>query len=103
MSNQPGGPNYPAASTPGAAPASSSNGMAIASLVLGIIGTVVGLFIPIIGVIGGVVGLILGILARRRSLSRGIVLGGIILSAIAIVVGIVGFIINAIALANLMN
>ncbi|GAA3338168.1 hypothetical protein GCM10017714_08230 [Curtobacterium pusillum] len=100
MSNQTGGPNYPAANTPGAAPANTSGGLAIASLVLGIVGVIGGIFLAIIGIVAGIIGLVLGILARRRGMSRGIVLGGIILSAIAIVIGIVGYIFTGIILSQ---
>jgi len=58
----------PASNTPGAAPATSGgNGLAIGSLVLGIVGVALGFFIAIVGVVAGVVGLVLGILARRRA------------------------------------
>ncbi|SFF77665.1 MULTISPECIES: hypothetical protein [unclassified Curtobacterium] len=100
MADQTGGPNYPAANTPGAAPAGTGGGLAIASLVLGIVGVVGGIFLAIIGVIAGIIGLVLGILARRRASGRGIVLGGIILSAIAIVIGIVGYILTAVVLSQ---
>ncbi|WFR66215.1 hypothetical protein P9139_14665 [Curtobacterium flaccumfaciens] len=100
MSNQTGGPNYPAANTPGATPARNTGGLAIASLVLGIVGVIGGIFLAIVGVVAGIIGLVLGILARRGAASRGIVLGGIILSAVAIVIGIVGYIITGIVLSQ---
>ncbi|MDM7885219.1 MULTISPECIES: DUF4190 domain-containing protein [Curtobacterium] len=94
----------PAPNTPGAAPATNGgNGLAIGSLVLGIVGTVAALFIPIVGLIGGIVGLVLGFLARRRGQARGMVLGGIILSIVAIVLAVIGFILAAVVFSQLMQ
>lgn len=89
----------PAQNTPGAAPAArGGNGIAIGSLVLGIVGVVFSFLFVWIGLIAGIVGLVLGFLARRRAVgSRGMVLSGIILSAIAIVLSII-FIIIALAI-----
>jgi hypothetical protein len=69
-------------------------GMAIASLVLGIIGTVVGI-IPILFLFAwilGIVGLVLGVIAYRSGKKVGVKQGraGAILCTIAIVMGIVG-------------
>ncbi|MEG8036357.1 hypothetical protein QP157_13900 [Sphingomonas sp. LR61] len=72
-------------SNPGNAPA-QSNTFGVVSLVLGIVGVVGGIFIALIGIIAGIIGLVLGILARKRGGSRGTVLAGIILSAVAIVI-----------------
>lgn len=78
------------------------NGLAIASLVLGIVGIVVGLplFTGFLAVILGVIGLILGLVNRSRLRSRvsdasGMTLAGIITSAIAILIGLGGFLVIA--------
>ena len=63
-------------SNPGNAPA-QSNTFAVVSLVLGIVGTVGGIFLAIIGVVAG-----------------------IILSIVAIVVGIIGYIATAVFLTQ---
>ena len=92
------------ANTSSAAPATNGgNGLAIGSLVLGIVGVVVGFFVAFVGIIAGVVGLILGIIARRRGLNRGMVLAGIILSAIAIVIGIIGIILAGVLVSQMMQ
>ena len=64
----------------------NSKGMAIASLVLGIIGTVA-CCVPIVAVICGIVGLILGIVANKKN-KTGMGTAGIVLSIIALVFGI---------------
>ena len=66
----------------------AKNNMAVAALILGIIGLVTSLFV--IGGLLGVVGLILGIISLRASkltgtgTGRGMAIGGIITSAVAI-------------------
>jgi|GEM_PF-2100708 len=82
---------------------SSNSGLAIAGLVLGIIGLVLAFFIPIVGLILGIIGLVLALVARSRGAgSRGVLLGGIIISAIAIVGAIVNWIVGAMIVANSM-
>ncbi|MFJ3036126.1 hypothetical protein SAMN05660766_0412 [Curtobacterium sp. 314Chir4.1] len=82
---------------------SSNSGLAIAGLVLGIVGLVLAFFIPIIGLILGIIGLVLALVARNRGAgSRGVLLGGIIISAIAIVAAIANWIIGAMIVANTM-
>ncbi|HEV2640500.1 MAG TPA: DUF4190 domain-containing protein [Actinocrinis sp.] len=78
----PGGYGYPQMQQP------ARNGMAIAALTLGIIGLVTSFFL--IGGALGIVGLILGIIslrtAKRTGAGRGMAIGGIITSAIAMAV-----------------
>jgi hypothetical protein len=74
--------------------ASPSNGLAVTSLVLGII-AVVTCWIPVVGFIGlicAIVGLVIGIIGVQRPLGRGLAIGGIICSAFALLVWIVGII-----------
>lgn len=82
----------------------TSKALGLTSLILGIAG-IVGLFIPFINFItlaGAVVGLILGILSRRREPgAKGLALTGIILSAIALVLGLI-FIVVGVALVGSM-
>ncbi|MDT7603143.1 MAG: hypothetical protein QOF61_1140 [Acidobacteriota bacterium] len=80
-------------------------GLAIASLVIGLIG------IPTLGIlfVGAIVGLILGIVALSKSNSRpdeyggrGLAIGGIVLNAVALLIVPVIGIIAAIAIPNLL-
>ena len=84
------------------------NGLGIAALILGIIGVVIGIipfFFWVAGILG-VIGLILGFVGRGRA-KRGeatngtMALWGIITSAVAVVVSIVGLVILLIAVADL--
>jgi hypothetical protein len=80
-------------------PARSSSGMAIASLILGIVGTLFGLVPLTFWVAGtlGVVGLILGLAAlaraRRTSLPAKLPIAGSVLSVVALVLAVVGAVI----------
>jgi hypothetical protein len=75
------------------------NGMALASLVLGIVGVVGGL-IPLLFIVGwgcGAVGVVLGGIGLHRAVDlgasgRGQAIAGMILSGLALVLGTVGFI-----------
>ncbi|OII12450.1 DUF4190 domain-containing protein [Curtobacterium sp. MCBA15_008] len=89
----------PAQNAPGQTPATNGgNGLSIGSLVLGIVGVVFSFLFVWVGLIASIIGLVLGIIARRRpTSSRGMVLAGIILSAIGLVLSIV-FIIIALAI-----
>jgi hypothetical protein len=68
-------------------------GMAIASLVLGIIG-IIAWIIPIIGLPIGIVALILGVLGIKRS-SKGMSIAGIVLAVICLVLTIINSAIGA--------
>jgi hypothetical protein len=68
-------------------------GMAIASLVLGIIG-IIAWIIPIIGLPIGIVALVLGILGIKRS-SKGMSIAGIVLAVICLVLTIINSAIGA--------
>lgn len=70
-----------------------SNGLAITSLVLGICSLLI-VWIPIVGLLGtllALVGLVLGILALQKPGGRGLAIGGIVTSAISIVLTVLGF------------
>ncbi|MCS6553712.1 hypothetical protein K0028_01860 [Curtobacterium flaccumfaciens pv. flaccumfaciens] len=92
-------------SNPGNAPATNSgNGIAVGSLVLGIVGVVFAFLFSIVGLIAGIIGLVLGFIARRRAVgSRGMVLAGIVLSVIAIIVAIIFMIIGAVVATQMIN
>lgn len=70
-----------------------TNGLAIASLVLGIVSAVCIFFgvYAFIGIITGIVGLVLGILARKKQ-PNGMATAGIILSAVALGLCVITFI-----------
>ena len=88
FTHDPGQPPAPVTPTKGA-------GLAVAALVLGIIGALMGL-IPLFGflaIILGVVGLVLGVLGRsKQRTGRGMALAGVILSVVAIGLGIFGMV-----------
>jgi hypothetical protein len=71
-----------------AAPAGKSAGGSTAAIVLGAVGIVGGLFIPIIGLVLGIIGLVLGMQARKAGGGS----AGAIVSAIAIVVSVANWI-----------
>jgi len=82
-------------------PSQKTNGLAIAALVLGIVGVVAGV-IPLLFFIAwvlGVVAVVLGIIgrnnARQRGAGKGQATAGAILGGIAVVLGVVGVIIIA--------
>ena len=73
--------------SPGVAPTGSlGKGKAIAALVFGIVGVVMG-FTPYVSLPAGIIALILGIMARRGS-GRRMAIAGIILGVIALILGI---------------
>ncbi len=75
----PPSPPPPASANPPPAPQSRARGLAITSLVLGIVGVV-----PIVGLATGLIGLALGIVALvRRTTSKGVALAGTIAGGIA--------------------
>jgi uncharacterized membrane protein len=93
----PSGP--PQYSNPLQAPPRQSNGLAVAALVLGIVGAVFGL-IPLtffIAFICGVLAVIFGFVglgkARRGAEHKGMAIAGLVLGFVALVLGIVGVVI----------
>src|SRR5665213_3540222 len=77
------------------APAQPSNGLAVTSLVLGII-AVVTCWIPLLGffgLIGGIVGFIVGIIGAQRPYGRGMAIGGIVCSTLAILFWVAGILV----------
>ena len=72
----------------GAPVPAQSNGLAIASLVLGILSIVFGV-IPVIGLISWLlapVGLVLGLIALNKPTGRGMAIGGAVTSGIGLVI-----------------
>ena len=76
-----------------------ASGLSIASLVIAIIGALLGCCVPIIGMLSGVVALVLGIIGIKQN-KTGLGIAAIVVSVISIVLGIVGWVINIILLAN---
>lgn len=104
---QPEQPVYqqPVYQQPYAAPAEQpkkSNGMSIASMVLGIVGTVLACCSPLIGIICGAVGLPLGIMGNKK-IKNGMATAGIVLSVLALVVAIGMWIVNMIAINSMKS
>lgn len=85
MQQQPGytPPYYP----PAVSPRCPGEGLAVTSLVLGIVSMVI-FWIPFLGAIAGLVGLILGIVSKSKG-SGGLAIAGIVLSAVGLVIGVV--------------
>jgi hypothetical protein len=83
--------SYPSYAPPPVQPVNTHRGLAIAALVLGIVGAVFG-FIPItfvIALICGVLALIFGLIGRRHGMGK----AGLILGIVAIALGIWGAVI----------
>lgn len=72
--------------------AEPSNGMAIASMVVGIVGLLTSWFT--IGFIAGVVALILGILSVKKPKGKGMAIAGIVTGGLAMLTGIIVFMIG---------
>jgi len=69
--------------------------MAVASLVLGIIALVVSVFVPAFGwlaAIIGIIGIILGALGRKKAEKKGVATAGLVMSIIAVALGLVLYI-----------
>lgn len=73
----------------------SSNGTAVASLVLGIVSIVFAFILPIIGIICGIIGIVLGVKLRNES---GMAKAGFIMSIIGIILSVIMWIVTAVIL-----
>ncbi|MBE5969401.1 MAG: DUF4190 domain-containing protein [Lachnospiraceae bacterium] len=93
-------PNYGGGQQP-----QPTNGLAIAGLVLGLVGIVFTLVINgIVGIICAIVGLVLSIMAQKKSVAEtgqknGMATAGFILSIISLVVAVIGIIVAIAAVA----
>jgi hypothetical protein len=74
------------AATSSTAPA-TSNGLAIAALIVGIVAGILG-WIPFAGLVAGIVAIVLGVLALRKGQSKVLAIVGIVLGAGAGVVSL---------------
>ncbi len=80
---------------------SGGNGMAIASMVLGIVAIVLMCCNTYIGMACAVVGLILGILHVRKNGKNGMAIAGIVCSAVAIAIAVIAIILVAVGVSML--
>ena len=82
-----------------------AKGKAIASLVLGIVGTIVGvLWVPLIGIICGIIGIVLGVSARKTTVEqKGMATAGLVLSIISLAASVIVWIISAILIASVAS
>lgn len=80
-----------------------TNGMQIASLVLGILGIPACCCYGVPGVLFGVIGLILAILGNRKIGGRGVGVAGLVCSIIAIILGILATIYYAYIIQGLLT
>lgn len=65
-----------------------TNGLAIASLVLGIV-SILFVWIPVVGILGtlmAIIGLVLGILALRQPTGRGLAIGGLVCAGVSLLI-----------------
>lgn len=71
-------------------PDNGGKGLSIASLVLGIVSVIFSCCLWYIGLPCGIIGLVLGILSmKKKAPGKGMAIAGIILSAVALVLGII--------------
>ncbi len=78
--------------------------MAVVSLVLGIIGLLISVFLNAVGWVGsllGILGIIFGALGRKNAEKKGLATAGLTLSIIAVVLGILFYIACAACLGGL--
>ncbi|HWT40031.1 MAG TPA: DUF4190 domain-containing protein [Dongiaceae bacterium] len=85
------------ASTPQAAPASHSNGLGIAALVVGIVAIISG-WVPFWSVLVGAAAVVLGILGLKKAQGKGMSIAGIITGAIGLLWGLLITILFIVAL-----
>jgi len=92
--SQPGprGPYPPGVYPPLAPPPSTTNGLGIAALVIGIV-SILAASIPLVGALigipGGIVAVVLGLVGLRKKYGRGLAITGTILGALAVVIAVV--------------
>jgi len=107
--NQPQAPYGPAGYSPNPSPVyapspypqpSPTNGYAGASLLIGIISVILVFapFVGVVGLIGGVAAIILGAIGARKTTSKGISIGGIVLGVLTVLIGVIAIIITAVAI-----
>jgi len=81
--------------------------MGVASLVLGILATIIGLFsagaFGWLGAIIGVIGIVLGALARKNPQNKGVATAGLILSIIGFALSIILYVACVACLAGLSS
>ena len=82
-----------------------SSGKATAAMVLGILGVLVALFIPIVGIIMGIIAIVFGRQAREETASgrksgRGKAQAGCVLGIVAVAMSVIAMIINAAIIAS---
>lgn len=81
-------------------PNKTNHGQAVASLVLGIIGTVCS-GVPIVSIVLGLIGIILAVSAKKAGNTEGIRMAGFILSIISLVLGAIVFVVALVILMNM--
>lgn len=96
--------SYPDSPAGTPAPANGKKTLAIVAIVLGALGILFVLLLPIVGILFGIAAVVLGFMSRsREAQARTMALVGIILGFIAIAVNVVLMILAAIAVAAVMN
>ena len=70
-------------------PQKSGNGMAIAAMVLGIVGLLACCLNTYVGIVAGIVAIILGVMARKKDSHSGMALAGIVLGIITVALALI--------------
>jgi hypothetical protein len=81
--------------------------MGVASLILGIVATALGLFsagsLGLFGIIIGIIGIILGALGRKDEQGRGLATAGLVVSIIGTILSVIFYIACATCIAGLAS
>lgn len=84
-------PGQPASLQYGGAPPSKTNGLALAALIVGVVGLFL-CWIPFLGLVVGLIAVVLGFLGMKKSTEaggRGLAIGGIAVGALTALIGLV--------------
>ncbi len=76
-----------------------NNGMAIASMVVGIVAILAACWKPIIGLVAGIVAIVLGVMHKKRNGKNGMATAGFVCGIVAVVLSVIIFVLALIGLA----
>lgn len=79
-----------------------SSGLAIASMVCGIVGLVLSCCVPYLPLVLSIVGLVLGVISlRKQADGKGMAIAGVVCSAITLILAIVGLVVGVSLMSTL--